>query len=96
MKENNALDQRMFDLRRDLQQAAQQFAAAATDTGVAPRQALLQLQKHMDHLRQAIWEARKLCDPHLMPAPTVPEPGITRTLAERIVLVMDAGKKKTA
>lgn len=95
MNDVNALHERMLAVRRLLQQSARQFAAATADADASPRQALLQLQKHMDHLRQAIWDARKLCDPNLVPFPCNPEPEVTQTLAERVVLVIDA-RKKTA
>jgi hypothetical protein len=89
------LKKRMREIRRELLQASRRFVDAGQDKSVPPRRALLELQQHLDHLRQAIWDARKLCDPHLVPFPHDPVSAATSTLAERILRVVDA-RKKTA
>lgn len=89
------LKKRMHDIRRELLQASRRFAKGMRDPKVPPKRALLELQQHLDHLRQAIWDARKLCDPHLVPFPHDPVPTDSSTLAERILRVVDA-RKKTA
>ena len=82
----------MRGLRDELHEAAREFAKAERE-GTAPKQVLLELQHRLDHLRQSIWDVRKLCDPYLVPYRREPSPGTTRTFAERIVNLVDARKQ---
>ncbi len=87
------LKKRMRALRRELLDAARQFTRAERDGDTPPRQVLLELQQRLDHLRQAIWDARKLCDPYLLPRPRDLNPVTAKTFAERIVNLVDAKKQ---
>ncbi len=89
----NDLKQRMRSLGREVLQAGRQFVHAGRNPGVPPKQALLELQQRLDHLRQGIWDARKLCDPYLVPFKPEFDSPMTRTLTERIVRVVDAQKR---
>lgn len=87
------LKKHMRALRLELLEAGRQFARAERAGNVAPKQLLLELQQRLDHLRQTIWDARKLCDPYLVPRPRDLNPVTARTLAERIVTLVDARKQ---
>lgn len=89
------LQEHMRRLRRELLEAAGQFVRSGRDPKVPARRTLLELQQRLDHLRQAIWDARKLCDPNLRPFPRDAERPAPPTLTERIVHVIDE-RKKTA
>ncbi len=86
------LRKRMRNLAAELQAAEQRFSAQCKALESADR-VLLELQQRLDHLRQGIWEARKLADPRLAPPRLEPGPGALATLAERILRVVDAQKK---
>lgn len=89
----NDLKERMCSLGREVLQAGRQFRTAGRNPDVPPKQALLDLQQRLDHLRQATWDARKLCDPYLVPFRCDLERPMTRTLTERIVRVVDAQRR---
>ncbi len=87
------LKKRMQALRLELLDAARQFARAERAGATPPKQLLLDLQRRLDHLRQAIWEARKLCDPYLVPYRKDFSQITNTTFAERIVHLVDARKE---
>lgn len=89
------LERDMQGLRRELLRAARELVKSGRDPKVPVKRAFYELQQRLDHLRQAIWDARKLCDPTLMPFPRAPEPRAPRTLTERVVHVIDE-RQKTA
>ncbi len=89
----NDLKSRMRALRRELLDAARQVTQAERTGGAPPKQILLELQQRLDHLRQSIWDARKLCDPYLVPKPRDLNPITAKTFAERIVNLVDARKR---
>ena len=87
------LKKRMQALRLELLDAGRQFARAERTGAIPPKQLLLDLQRRLDHLRQAIWEARKLCDPYLVPYRKDLSQITNSTFAERIVHLVDARKE---
>jgi len=84
---------RMRALRLELVDAGRQFGRAERDATIPPKQILLDLQHRLDHLRLAIWDIRKLCDPYLVPYRRDGSLPSTRTFAERIVTFVDAKKE---
>lgn len=87
------LKQRMQALRAELLEAGRQFSRATRAGKTPPKQILLELQRRLDHLRQAIWDARKLCDPHLVPYRRDLSQITHKTFAERIVHLIDRRKE---
>ncbi len=83
---------RMRSLATELQAAEQRYSAQCQGAEPADR-VLLELQRRLDHLRNGIWEARKIADPRLAPFRHEPLAGDSATLAERILQFVDAQKK---
>lgn len=86
------LRKRMRELAAQLQNAEQRFSAQCEALESADR-ILLELQRRLDHIRNRIWEARKLADPRLAPFRPEPKVGDAASLAERILLFVDSKKK---
>lgn len=86
------LRRRMRALAAELQVAEQRFTGQCDSLDLADA-ALLELQKRLDHLRQGVWEARKLTDPRLVSPRLEPLVGSSATLAERILRFVDSQKK---
>ncbi len=88
------LRKRMRMVAKELQAAERRFSRSLRDRSEPPKTALLDLQRRLDNLRQGIWEARKLCDPHLVAPKPSCEAEPSSTLAERIVQIVDLKRKR--
>ncbi len=56
---------------------------------------LLEMQRKLDVLREAVWEARKTCDPNLTP-PHIAFVPRDASLTERVVFLVDKSRKTGA
>jgi hypothetical protein len=83
------LKKAMRALADELDRVAIDFRRGLLDKASPPKQLLFDLQHRLDHLRQRLWDTRKLCDPFLV-GPRMPRPATaTASLAERVVRFVD-------
>lgn len=88
------LRKQMRMVAKELRAAERRFSNALRDRSEPPKQTLLDLQRRLDDLRQGIWEARKLCDPHLVAPIPSRDLETSSTLAERILQIVDLKRKR--
>src|SRR5512141_647850 len=83
------LKKAMRALADELDRVAIDFRRALLDKALPPKQLLFDFQHRLDHLRQRLWDTRKLCDPFLV-TPRMQQPGMAAaSLAERVVRFVD-------